>query len=91
MKPETVVRTPEIWEGGAWSELPGAGTLEIPYYPRNFVDPKNGLVFYASERVHVALVQRRWHWVSGGRGAGARSAHLGVQSGLRLRSHVRHR
>ena len=64
----TVVRTPEIWEGSGWAELPGAGNLEIPYYPRNFVDPKNGMVFYASERV-----QSRWFdvdgtGVNGGRG-----------------------
>jgi hypothetical protein len=50
-----VVRTPEIWENNQWVELPGAGNLEIPYYPRNFVDPKNGLLFYAGERV-----QSRW-------------------------------
>ena len=67
----TVVTTPEIWEGGAWQQLPGAGTLEIPYYPRNFVDPKNGLIFYASERI-----QSRWFnvdgtGVGGGRGSWA--------------------
>ncbi len=55
-----VVRTPELWNGSAWSELTGAGTLEIPYYPRNFVDPKNGLVFYAGERV-----MSRWFNVAG--------------------------
>ena len=56
----TVVRTPEIWAGSGWTELPGAGNLEIPYYPRNFVDPKNGMVFNASERV-----QSRWFDVDG--------------------------
>ena len=50
-----VVMTPEIWEGNQWVPLPGAGKLEIPYYPRNFVDPKTGQVFMASERV-----QSRW-------------------------------
>ena len=55
-----VVRTPELWNGVAWSPLTGAGTLEIPYYPRNFVDPKNGLVFYAGERV-----MSRWFNVAG--------------------------
>lgn len=55
-----VVTTPEIWEGGQWVPLPGAGTLEIPYYPRNFVDPKNGLIFYASERI-----DSRWFDVDG--------------------------
>lgn len=66
-----VVTTPEIWENNQWVELPGAGTLQIPYYPRNFVDPKNGLVFYASERI-----QSRWFnvdgtGVGGGRGSWA--------------------
>ena len=55
-----VVTTPEIWEGGRWDTLPGAGTLEIPYYPRNFIDPKSGLVFYASERI-----DSRWFDVDG--------------------------
>jgi len=61
-----VVTTPEIWEGGQWVKLPGAGNLEIPYYPRNFVAP-NGLVFMAGERV-----VSRWFDVdattTGGRG-----------------------
>ena len=55
----TVVRTPELWNGAAWSQLTGAGTLEIPYYPRNFVAP-NGLIFYAGERV-----MSRWFNVAG--------------------------
>ena len=62
-----VVTTPEVWENGAWHELPGAGSLVIPYYPRNFVDPRSGLIFYASERI-----QSRWFNVdasgAGGRG-----------------------
>jgi len=45
-----VVRIPEIWENGAWVELPGAGNIELPYYPRNFVDPIDGRVFMAGER-----------------------------------------
>ncbi len=66
-----VVTTPEIWESGTWRPLPGAGNLVIPYYPRNFVDPKNGLIFYASERI-----QSRWFdvdgvGVGGGRGSWA--------------------
>jgi hypothetical protein len=60
-----VVTTPEIWEGNTWVELPGAGTLEIPYYPRNFVDPKNGLIFYASERI-----DSRWFDVDGSTASG---------------------
>jgi galactose oxidase-like protein/Big-like domain-containing protein len=54
-----VVKIPEIWENGQWVQLPG-DTLNIPYYPRNFVDPKNGLIFYAGERV-----QSRWYDVDG--------------------------
>jgi hypothetical protein len=50
-----VVRIPEIWENGAWVELPGADNVELPYYPRNFIDPTNGLVFMAGERI-----QSRW-------------------------------
>jgi galactose oxidase len=64
------VTTPEIWEGGEWVELPGAGTGSsnvIPYYPRNFVDPKNGLVFYAGERI-----QSRWFDVDGSGVGGGR-------------------
>jgi hypothetical protein len=63
----SVVTTPEIWENNTWVELPGAGTLEIPYYPRNFVDPKNGLVFYAGERI-----KSRWFNVDGSGAGGAR-------------------
>ncbi|MEA2723530.1 MAG: hypothetical protein QOH59_1301 [Gemmatimonadales bacterium] len=62
-----VVTTPEIWESGAWRVLPGAGTLQIPYYPRNFVDPRNGLVFYAGERI-----QSRWFNVDGTGSGGGR-------------------
>ncbi|HEU5040792.1 MAG TPA: galactose oxidase-like domain-containing protein, partial [Gemmatimonadales bacterium] len=47
---KTVVRVPEIWEGNQWVQLPGAN-LELPYYPRDFVDPKSGRVFYAGERI----------------------------------------
>jgi hypothetical protein len=47
----SMVKTPEIWENNQWVKLPGAGTLQIPYYPRNFIDPKNGLVFMAGERI----------------------------------------
>ena len=88
---KTVVRTPEIWESGAWHELPGAGTLEIPYYPRNFVDPKNGLDLLRQRAGPVALVQRGWdrrrRWPRQlERGP---IAHLWLQPGLRLRGHVR--
>jgi hypothetical protein len=54
-----VVRTPELWNGSSWTQLTGAGQLEIPYYPRNFVAP-NGLVFYAGERI-----MSRWFNVAG--------------------------
>jgi len=46
-----VVTTPEIWNGSQWTQLPGAGDTIIPYYPRNFVDPKDGRVFMAGERI----------------------------------------
>ena len=48
----TVISTPELWTGSAWSQLTGAGALKLPYYPRNFVDPvRAGQVFYAGEQV----------------------------------------
>jgi galactose oxidase-like protein/Kelch motif protein len=48
----TVVTTPELWTGNSWTQLTGAGTLKLPYYPRNFVDPvRAGQVFYAGEQV----------------------------------------
>jgi hypothetical protein len=62
-----IVTTPELWESNQWVPLPGAGTLRIPYYPRNYVAP-NGLIFYAGERI-----TSRWFNVDGssatGRGA----------------------
>jgi hypothetical protein len=61
-----IVTIPELWENNQWVQLPGAGTLRIPYYPRNYVAP-NGLVFYAGERI-----TSRWFNVDatgpGGRG-----------------------
>lgn len=54
------VTIPEIWENGQWVELPGAEGYVTPYYPRNFVDPKNGMIFYAGERI-----QSRWFDVDG--------------------------
>jgi hypothetical protein len=59
-----VVRIPEIWENGAWVELPGADNVELPYYPRNFIDPTDGRVFMAGERI-----QSRWLDVDGFTGA----------------------
>ena len=64
----SVVTTPEIWEGGQWVPLPGAGTLQIPYYPRNFIDPKNGLVFMAAERITSRWFDPDGTGVGGGRG-----------------------
>lgn len=55
-----VVTTPEIWDGSQWTQLPGAGDTIIPYYPRNFVDPKDGRVFMAGERI-----RSRWFDPSG--------------------------
>ena len=75
----SVVTTPEIWEGNQWVKLPGAGTLQIPYYPRNFIDPKNGLVFMAAERI-----MSRWFdpdgSAAGGRGSAARKASNGSRA-----------
>lgn len=61
-----VVTIPEVWENDQWVQLPGA-SLTLPYYPRDFVDPKTGLVFMAGERV-----QSRWLDVdaTGGSGRG---------------------
>ena len=66
----SVVRTPEIFEGGQWMELPGAGTLEIPYYPRNFVPPNGppGRIFYAGERITSRWFDVDGTGVGGGRG-----------------------
>jgi hypothetical protein len=65
----SVVRTPEVFEGGQWVELPGAGSLEIPYYPRNFVPPNGppGRIFYAGERI-----MSRWFDVDGTGAGGGR-------------------
>jgi len=68
-----VVTTPEIWEGNEWVELPGAGTLQIPYYPRNFIDPEDGRVFMAAERIvsrwfdpdGTGVSGRRGRWITG--------------------------
>jgi Domain of unknown function (DUF1929) len=67
----TVVRTPEIFEGGQWVELPGAGTVEIPYYPRNFVPPSgpSGRIFYSGERISSRWFDVNASGVGGGRGA----------------------
>jgi len=61
---KTVVRVPEIWENNQWVRLPGASLL-LPYYPRDFVDPKTGRLFYAGERV-----MSRWLDVDGSTAAG---------------------
>ncbi|MFL5496360.1 MAG: galactose oxidase-like domain-containing protein [Gemmatimonadales bacterium] len=50
----TVVLVPEIWENNRWVRLTGA-SRRLPYYPRNFVDPKSGKIFYAGEQI-----QARW-------------------------------
>ena len=58
-----VVKIPEIWENDAWVELPGAADVELPYYPRDFVDPLDGRLFMAGERV-----TSRWLDVDGSTG-----------------------
>jgi galactose oxidase len=45
----SVVMIPEIWESNHWVRLTGA-SLNLPYYPRQFVAP-NGKLFYAGERI----------------------------------------
>jgi hypothetical protein len=64
-----VVKIPEIWENNRWVPLPGASNVEIPYYPRNFVDPKNGLIFYAGERIQSRWFNVDGNGIGGGRGA----------------------
>jgi hypothetical protein len=73
----SVVTTPEIWEGGQWVKLPGAGTLQIPYYPRNFIDPNNGRVFMAGERI-----MSRWFDPDGTGAGGARGRWINGPSHL---------
>jgi hypothetical protein len=67
-----VVEIPEIWESNQWVQLPGANGVEIPYYPRNFVDPKSGLIFMAGERINSmwfdvdgSSAGGRGRWISG--------------------------
>jgi galactose oxidase-like protein/Big-like domain-containing protein len=72
-----VVTTPEIWENNQWVKLPGAGTLQIPYYPRNFIDPKNSLVFMAGERI-----MSRWFDPDGAGAGGARGRWINGPSHL---------
>ena len=45
---------PRSGRSGSWVRLPGA-SFTFPYYPRDFVDPKTGRLFYAGERI-----QARW-------------------------------
>jgi hypothetical protein len=44
------VATPELYSYGShtWTQLTGANK-KYPYYPRSFLDPKNGRMFYAGE------------------------------------------
>jgi galactose oxidase len=63
-----VVTTPEIWENNRWVELTGAGTLLIPYYPRNFVAP-DGRIFMAGERIMSRWFNVDGTGVGGGRGS----------------------
>jgi hypothetical protein len=67
-----VVKIPEVWESGAWVQLPGAGNIEIPYYPRDFIDPLDGRVFMAGERISSLWLDvdgstsgQRGRWVDG--------------------------
>jgi hypothetical protein len=65
---EKLVTIPEIWENGRWSELTGAGQLDIPYYPRNFVAP-DGRIFYAGERIESRWFDVNGTGIGGGRGS----------------------
>jgi Domain of unknown function (DUF1929)/Glyoxal oxidase N-terminus len=58
-----VVNIPEVWNGSAWVQLPGASRA-FPYYPRDFVAP-DGRVFYAGE-----LITSRWLDVNANGGTG---------------------
>jgi hypothetical protein len=62
-----VVTTPEIWVNNQWVELTGAGSFNVPYYPRNFVPPSGppGRIFMAGERV-----QSQWFDVDANNGQG---------------------
>jgi galactose oxidase len=64
----TTITIPELWEGNQWVQLPGGSSVQLPYYPRNFVDPTGRGVFMAGERV-----MSRWFNVdassAGGRGS----------------------
>jgi hypothetical protein len=42
------VSVPEVYDGTSWRQLPGA-SLNLPLYPRVFVEPKLGRLFYAGE------------------------------------------
>jgi Domain of unknown function (DUF1929)/Divergent InlB B-repeat domain/Kelch motif len=42
------VLIPELYDGGVWHQLTGA-SLSMNYYPRAFVEPKLGRLFYAGE------------------------------------------
>ena len=66
----SVVLLPEIWENNQWVRLTGA-SLNLPYYPRQFVAP-NGKLFYAGERIRarwldvdVVTTSGRGKWTSG--------------------------
>jgi hypothetical protein len=65
-----VVTTPEIWENNQWVELPGAGTFNVPYYPRNFVSPTGppSRIFMAGERVRSQWFDVDATGTGGGRG-----------------------
>jgi hypothetical protein len=54
-----VVTIPEVWNGTSWTQLTGAVKI-LPYYPRDFVDPTDGRIFYAGE-----LPKSEWLDVNG--------------------------
>jgi Domain of unknown function (DUF1929)/Divergent InlB B-repeat domain len=46
--PGTYATIPERYNGSTWTALTGA-QLSVPMYPRAFVEPKNGWIYYAGE------------------------------------------
>jgi len=46
--PNTNASIPERYNGSSWTALTGA-SLSLPLFPRAFLEPKNGRVFYAGE------------------------------------------
>jgi hypothetical protein len=46
--PQDIATIPERYNGSTWTALTGA-QLSVPMYPRAFLEPKNGWIYYAGE------------------------------------------